>query len=192
MLKNKINSDKLLSFFSIIPLHPNHITIISVITAIFAFFIFYYDPLISIVLFCLSFFIDALDGVVARAKNLISKKGAFLDGISDRLVEFILLLLLILNFGSDQLLLICFTFTLFFGTCMTSFIKAYSHHQGLLSEKDSKKMSGILERAERVILLIITYILLIYYPIYSLYSAVLIAIFSFITFIQRLFYILSK
>ncbi|MFA5049536.1 MAG: CDP-alcohol phosphatidyltransferase family protein [Candidatus Micrarchaeia archaeon] len=192
MIKGKINQDKLLSFFSAVPLHPNHITLLSVLIAIIAFAIFQYNQLYSIILFAISFFIDAVDGVVARAKNLASKKGAFLDGISDRLVEFLIILTIMYYFSSNQIILLSSICILFFGTCMTSYVKAYAHHQGLLNEKEAKKLPGILERAERVILLFLILASLVYFQQYSIYLIVLTAILSVITFTQRIYLILKK
>lgn len=192
MLKEKINSDKLLSFLCFIPLHPNHITLISIIFASIAFVLFQYNPLYSLILFAISFFIDALDGVIARAKKLVSKKGAFLDGISDRLVEFFLILTILVYLSVDQVIFLSSIGILFFGTCMTSYVKAYAHHQGVLTEEKSKKLGGILQRAERVILLFLTLILFVYSPHYAIYLLVLTAILSFITFIQRLYLVLKS
>ncbi len=191
MLKGKVKSDKLLSFFSCIPLHPNHITLLSVLISIFAFYIFQFNQFYSIVLFGISFFVDAIDGVVARAKNLVSKEGAFLDGISDRLVEFFLLLTIILYFANTQEILLASICILFFGTCMTGYVKAYAHHQGVLEEKEAKKLGGILERAERVILLFLTLIAFVYFREYAFYLLVLTAGLSIITFVQRIYLVLT-
>lgn len=190
MLKGKVKSDKFLSFFSCIPLHPNHITILSVLLSILAFYIFQFNPFYSIVLFGLSFFVDAIDGVVARAKNLVSKEGAFLDGISDRLVEFFLILTIILYFGSTPEILLASICILFFGTCMTAYVKAYAHHQGVLTEEEAKKLGGLLERAERVILLFIILITFVYFRDFAPYLLILTAVLSILTFLQRIFKVL--
>ncbi len=191
MIKGKVKSDKFLSIFSSIPLHPNHITILSVLISILALYIFKFNPLYSIILFGLSFFVDAIDGVVARAKNLVSKEGAFLDGISDRLVEFFLILTIIFYFGSSQEVLLASIAILFFGTCMTAYVKAYAHHQGVLTEEEAKKLGGFLERAERVILLFLTLIAFVYFREYAFYLLILTVGLSIITFIQRILRVLQ-
>ncbi len=191
MLKGKINQDKLLSAFSFIPLHPNHITFLSVLIAAGAFVLFGHEPVYSMLLFGVSFFIDALDGVVARAKNLTSKKGAFFDGVCDRIVEFFIILTIFYYFPLEKIDLILLVSILFFGTCMTSFTKAYAHHQGVLEEKDAKNLPGLFERAERVVLLFLMLIFLQYLPGYFIYLLAITALLSILTFVQRVFLILK-
>ena len=95
----------------------------------------------------LAIFLDMVDGWVARAKKMESKKGAFLDGISDRIVEFFLLLSLLLLALPDMPeslfslpSLYSIISILFFGTCMTSFVKAYADHKQVVSHEKSESM----------------------------------------------------
>ena len=97
---------------------------------------------------------DAIDGAVAREKNLVSKKGAFLDGISDRLVEFFLILALF-KFTTDSTTQLLLLAILFFGTVMTAFVKAYAEHSQIIKHNEALCMPGILERTERSILLLL-------------------------------------
>ena len=190
MIKNtpiaKSFSESIGKFFGWVPLHPNTITLLAVLFSIAGFILFLYSLVsIGFIFFLLAFFLDAVDGAVARAKNLSSKKGAFLDGISDRLVEFLLVLALFVSTtdNTSQLLLIAI---LFFGTCMTSFVKAYAEHSGLLDNETAKKMPGLLERAERSVLLLLTLILIVLsLESWVLYLLALIALLSFLTFMQR-------
>ena len=148
-------SESLGRFFGWVPLHPNTITFFSIVFAAAGFVLFFYSQFLSgFIFFLLAFFLDAVDGAVARAKNLTSKKGAFLDGISDRLVEFFLILAFFISIAdpTTQLMLVSI---LFFGTCMTSFVKAYAVHSGLLDNEAARRMPGILERAERSVLLLL-------------------------------------
>jgi phosphatidylglycerophosphate synthase len=186
-------SESIGKFFGWVPLHPNTITLISVLFSIAGFILFLYSLVsIGFVFFVLAFFLDAVDGAVARAKNLSSKKGAFLDGISDRLVEFFLVLALFVSISdsTSQLLLLSI---LFFGTCMTSFVKAYAEHSGLLDHETAKKMPGILERAERsVLLLLVLLMLVLSFQSWVVYVLALIALLSFATFVQRVFFTSSQ
>ena len=125
-----------------------------------------------------------MDGAIARAKNLTSKEGAFLDGVSDRLVEFFLILALLkFAVGEYQLLLVTI---LFFGTAMTSFVKAYAEHSQVLSHEEAVKMPGILERAERSILLLAALILFTF-QMFDIFAIAIYAtaILSVLTFLQR-------
>jgi phosphatidylglycerophosphate synthase len=179
--------------FRWVPLSPNAVTLIAVLFSIAGFVAFLYSELVvGFALFVLAFLLDAVDGAIARVKGLVSKKGAFLDGISDRLVEFFLILALFVVAAdlTTQLLLLAI---LFFGTCMTSFVKAYSEHSGLLDNETAKRMPGLLERAERSILLVLNLVLVVFgFGSWVLPLLGLIALLSFITFVQRIWFVIKK
>lgn len=190
MLKSSGASDPVSALlgklFGWIPIHPNAITMISVLFSIAGFVLFLYsEMLIGLALFALAFLFDAVDGAVARAKNLASKKGAFLDGISDRIVELFVVLAVFVSV-SDTLSQLLLLGILFFGTCMTSFVKAYSEHSCILDHESAKKMPGLLERAERSVLLALclVFIVLGFGP-WLVYLLALIGLLSFATFAQR-------
>lgn len=188
----KKTSNILGKIFAWVPLHPTAITLLSLILAILAYLVFnpfdniakYY----SLSLFLLAFFFDAVDGAVAREKNLVSKKGAFLDGISDRLVEFFLILALFKSVidPTIQLLLLV---VLFFGTVMTAFVKAYAEHSEIMKHNEALCMPGILERTERSILLLLALIFFLFgYSNLFLTDLFLTAVLSIITFVHRVHY----
>ncbi len=191
MLKNtkfaKEASEKIGSLFRALPFHPTTYTLLSVLFALVGLASWISGFVIeAFALFILAMLIDAIDGAVARAKNLVSKKGAFLDGISDRLVEFFLLLCLMHSFSSNSGIAAGLVVILFFGTCMTSFVKAYAEHSGLLSNVDAKKLPGLLERAERVVLLMLVMVLvLLNQGTYAAYVIWITAFLAFVTFVQR-------
>ena len=142
--------------FKHVPLHPNVITLGSVLFAAAGYFAYSYSQWGAVALIALALFLDAVDGAEARARGLESRKGAFLDGIADRLVEFCVILTLILQVDMPDLWVgknVWLIFTLFFGTCMTSFVKAYAEHRQIMGHMDAVKMPGLLERAERSVLL---------------------------------------
>jgi len=173
-------------FFGWIPVHPNTITLFSVLFSIAGFSLFFFSQFASgFAFFVLAFFLDAVDGAVARAKGLTSKKGAFLDGISDRLVEFFVVLALFVSTTDIQIQLLLLAI-LFFGTCMTSFVKAYAEHSGIMGNEAAKKMPGLLERAERSILLVLSLVLMVLGFVAWIFPLLaLIAFLSFATFVQR-------
>ncbi len=186
-------SESLGKLFTTVPLHPNTITIFSVIFAIAGFVLFLYPGGIpfGFAFFLLAFLSDVVDGAVARAKGLTSKKGAFLDGISDRIVEFFLIMALFVSTKdpATQLLLVSI---LFFGTCMTSFVKAYAEHSGILDNSTAKRMPGILERAERSVLLLIVPVLMLLHAVQFVVPLLaLTALLCLATFLQRLYFVLS-
>ncbi|MBI5051299.1 CDP-alcohol phosphatidyltransferase family protein [Candidatus Micrarchaeota archaeon] len=193
MLKNssfgKGISELLGKLFGWLPVHPNSLTIASVLLAFLGFLFFTsnaWGSLTSLSFFLFAFFFDALDGAVARAKKLTSKEGAFLDGIADRIVEFFLLLVFLKLFFFNQVMQVTIVSILFFGTCMTSFVKAYAEHKGILKHEEAEKLPGVLERAPRSVILLLALGLFSFnymqLGIYALYAA---AILSVITFAQR-------
>ncbi len=141
---------------------------------------------------------DALDGAVARAKNQVSNKGAYIDGITDRLVEFLFVLSFLFyalpSFAlplfqaaaipSNLLLIII----LFFGSAMTSFATAYAEHRHVADSKKIAGQPGILPRAERLILLFIALALVPFNPAATSFVLFAAAALCFITFCQRFAY----
>lgn len=200
MLKNTKTAEKtsglLGKFFVWVPLEPTAITISSVFLALFGFLA--YDGaaegrVMSLFLFLLAFCFDVIDGAVARAKNKVTKNGAFIDGVSDRIVEFLLLLTMLHIFASNTFMQSIILSILFFGTCMTAFVKAYSEHQGLLSHEKAAKLPGLLERAERSILLMLGFAFIVFgFWQYGVYVFYLVAALSFITFAQRVYLVLYQ
>ncbi|BAF70364.1 CDP-alcohol phosphatidyltransferase family protein [Nitratiruptor sp. SB155-2] len=87
---------------------PNQITTVSLLLGIFAAASFFYEyRVLSFLLLHLSFLFDCVDGQLARATKQLSKKGTFLDNISDRIVENAILLVFVYryNFSSGNLLI---------------------------------------------------------------------------------------
>lgn len=163
-----------------LPLHPNHLTALSLIFAAIGSYFAFRNDMLAIVLFIMAFAFDALDGAVARAKNLASTFGAYMDGICDRLVEFLALLPL---FFSPEFLFPALL-TLFFGTCMTSFSKAYASHRKLTDEKTAASMKTFMPRTERAMGILLVLALFIYgevmYAWYLLCAISAVSVLSFI------------
>ena len=89
--------------------------------------------------------------------NQATAKGAFLDGVVDRYVELLLYLGLLFYLGRGEFLGLPYEawfMLLFFGSLMTTFVRAYADHRGIVKgEAELKKMGGLLERFERLMLL---------------------------------------
>ncbi len=189
-------SNSLGRIFAWVPLHPNSITILSVILAILGYATWMPQlehKIQSIILFVLAFFFDAIDGAVARAKKLESKQGAFLDGIADRIVEFFLILTLFKIYAFNIEMQMLLFVILFFGTGMTSFVKAYAEHQQVLNHKEAVVMPGLFERTERSVALIALF-LLINADMYAITRslAYITAGLSIITFAERFWHVYKR
>lgn len=185
MLKKSMSGlqKKVGEMIAFLPLHPNHITILSVIFSIGGAYFIFERNWIGMIFVFLAFVCDGLDGAIARAKKLSSNFGAYLDGICDRLVEFFALLPLIL----DVQYTLPSVLILFFGTCMTSFSKAYADHRLVCDAKTAAGLRTLLPRTERVIGIFVALGLYLYGVVEVNYLLWVIAFASIVAFINLQF-----
>jgi archaetidylinositol phosphate synthase len=161
MLKANLRSektDRLAGGLAWLGLSPNTWTLLSLVPALLGLAALIMHQLAyGLVLFALSAFIDIVDGTVARATNQATDRGAFIDGVVDRYVELLLYIGLLLYVGRGEFLNLpneAWFMVLMFGALMTSFVRAYADHRGIVTDHDElKRMGGLLERLERLMLL---------------------------------------
>ena len=161
MLKANLKSektDRLAGGLARLGISPNTWTLLSLVPALFGLAALIMHQLAyGLVLFALSAFIDIVDGTVARVTNQATDKGAFIDGVVDRYVELLLYLGLLLYVGRGEFLQLpneAWFMVLMFGALMTSFVRAYADHRGIVKDPvELKSMGGLLERLERLMLL---------------------------------------
>ncbi|MCX8198386.1 MAG: CDP-alcohol phosphatidyltransferase family protein [Candidatus Micrarchaeota archaeon] len=179
---------------SFLPLSPTQLTLSSVLFASAGLWLSFQSHILAaFALFLAAASIDALDGALARARGQVSAKGAYLDGISDRLVEFLLLLSFFPHSPPDFILpsgILLFS-ALFFGSAMASFATAYADHRKAADSKKIAAQPGILPRAERLSLLLLSFLSLSFLPALSSALLFLAAALSAITFLQRVIYFCS-
>jgi len=151
--------DRRLAVFSRLGLSPNVLSMMALGLAVCGFFALGMHHLFAgFLLFLLSGFMDMVDGAVARATGKVSRVGAFLDGVLDRYVEGLLILGLMFYLGPDVRFFVpigVWIVLLVFGSLMTTFVRAYADHRGLVKDQEvlAKKIGGLFERAERLMLL---------------------------------------
>jgi|GEM_PF-817203 len=80
--------------------------IIAIITSGLLFLSSGYAVLIALILFVLASLSDALDGALARRRNIQSKFGAFLDPIADKFLVFLVLISLVYHRESNILFIL--------------------------------------------------------------------------------------
>jgi archaetidylinositol phosphate synthase len=200
MLKSRLpaeKTDRLLWPFTKIGLGPNSWTALCLAPAGAGFLSLCSHHLAAgLIFFVISGFIDMVDGAVARANNSSTAFGAFIDGVLDRYVEMLLCLGLILYLGPDVYVLMpiyVWMAILIFGSTMTSFVRAYADHRGLVKDPLLlKNMGGILERAERLILLYLGMLLGIIDQQWLAWTIVLGAVLSNATVVQRIFFAIRQ
>jgi phosphatidylglycerophosphate synthase len=200
MLKANLNSrdvDRLLLPLSRLGLHPTAWSVLALAVAFAGFASLALHSLaLGLAFFAISGFIDMVDGAVARATGTASTKGAFVDGVLDRYVEALLALGIMIYLGEMEYLSIpvqVWVFVLLFGSLMTSFVRAYADHRGLVKDPEmQKKMGGLVERAERLILLYIGMALGLYSPELLGWMVVAVALLSNATVLQRMAFALKQ
>ena len=183
-------SQKTGEIFSKLGLTPNQYTLISLFFVLISFyFLINRNLILALIFFLISAILDFIDGAVARFTKKATKRGAYLDTISDRYIEGIILLgFLFLPLPDFLLPAKIWIFLAFFGSLMTTYAKAAAKEKELVSEELKK---GLLGRAERVILISLAMFLGIFNLSWIIYPIVILAVFSNITAIQRIFLSLS-
>lgn len=128
---------------------PNTVTTLGlVLTALAAVAVGLGEPLVGGLLFFLGGSMDALDGTVARASGRSTPFGGFYDSVSDRLSDGMILAGVAWSVAGDPLLL-GLTLIALVTAEVTSYVRARAEAIDLECEV------GILERAERGILILI-------------------------------------
>lgn len=155
----------------------NIITIGGLVFALISFFGFILNFLIIIIIFLfLTELFDQLDGTVARLQGP-TKFGAFLDSVLDRMGDFLIFLGIYLG-GYISL-------NLFLVTLISAFLTSYSRAK-IESLEDIKLYGvGLIERTDRLPILIIGSIFQIWFQIALYWTAIVLAITGIITVIQR-------
>ncbi len=175
-------------YFSKIPLTPNQWTIVSLIPAILAAYFLARDEfLLAAGLFIIASFLDMVDGAVARVRGMASKFGAYLDTIVDRYVEALVVFALLFVALPDTgffLPIKGWVLLYLFGGMMTTYAKSAAKEKEIIQGNELK--GGILERAERLIILFVGIVAAAFDPIWLSYAIVLLAVLTNISALQRI------
>ena len=172
--------------FGALPLTPNQYTYLSGIFALVGLWYMVKENLIwAIVFFLIAAGLDFVDGAVARAKNMSSKVGAYLDTVFDRYVEGIIFFGMF--FSTLPTVIItgqAWVYLAIFGSIVTTYVKAAAKEKDLVNQE---LKGGLLSRGERLILIFIALILGAMYSdyLYMTYVVALIAVLANFTAIQR-------
>jgi len=162
----------------------NVITSLGLFFSLLAFFGFIFQNLIFIIicLFLVEFF-DQLDGVIARLQGP-TKLGAFLDSTLDRIGDFFIFFGIILGGYTE----VYIGFIALVGAFLTSYTRAKIEALGV----PNLYGVGLLERTDRVPIILIGSILQIWFPTAIWWTMIFLAIGTNITAIQRIVYAIKK
>jgi len=181
-------SVKLGLLFSRAGISPNAWTLMSLIPAFIAFYFLLASSqnfALAALFLLIAGFLDLVDGSVARVTGRVTKFGAYLDTIVDRIIEATLAFgLLLAALPEFMLPAYAWIFLYFCGSTLTTYAKSAAKEKGLV---ERELRGGILERAERLALLFAGILLAAFNPLWLVYVLVLLAVFSNITALQRIF-----
>ncbi|OGK80327.1 MAG: hypothetical protein A2X52_20750 [Candidatus Rokubacteria bacterium GWC2_70_16] len=160
-------------------MRPNHLTIVGLGVSCLAAWAFAEGRLrLAAVLLALSGLFDFFDGSLARMAGQESFFGAFLDSVVDRYSDLVVLLgILVLAQRAGDGVGSAFTMAGLVGTVMVSYTKARAQSIGIACE------IGIMERPERLILLIAGALSNLLVPAMALLAAL-----THLTALQRILY----
>lgn len=172
--------------FGSLPLTPNQYTYLSGIFALVGLYFMTQENILwAIIFFLIAGGLDFVDGSVARANNMSSKVGAYLDTVFDRYVEGIMFFgILFLPLPDFIIPGYAWVFLAIFGSMLTTYVKAAAKEKELVNQE---LKGGLLSRGERLILTFVALVLGIIYPdyLYMTYVIALIAVLANFTAIQR-------
>ncbi len=155
----------------------NYISICGFISAILVFIGFSFKwILLDIIFHSFIFLLDQLDGVIARLQG-VTKFGGFLDSTLDRYSDILIFVGIILGEYTE----IIIGFIVIFGAFLTSYTRAKIEALGIVSLSGV----GLLERTDRIPILIIGTIIQIWIPFAIWWTMVILAIGTHLTAIQR-------
>ncbi len=138
--------------FGNLPVSANAWTILSFAFAVAAAYLIYIEDFpFALLFFSVSALLDFVDGAVARFQGKACPKGAYLDTITDRYVEFLILFaLFFVSYPRFVFSPRVWIVLIMFGSFMTTYAKAAGF------EKGREIKGGLMERPERMILIFAT------------------------------------
>ncbi len=166
------------SFF--LNINPTFLTILGLICSLIASVVIVYGLWKTAALFILAAgFFDMIDGATARIQNKTTKFGGFIDSVLDRYSDMLVLIAFIVFYSAEKNMFMVFICSITsIGTVLTSYTRARA--EAIISECKI----GILERPERIILIVIAcFFQTIITPVF-----IFLALFSHITVFQRIYF----
>lgn len=165
-----------------VPLGPNTLSLMALLLTISGALSVLISPSWSIlmlvggVLIAIAGFLDAIDGEVARARGLASKKGDFIDHVLDRYCDIIILM------GMLTLVDPLYILLAIEGVLLTSYMGTQAQALGL-----GRLYAGVMGRADRLVIIIAILVIQFFFPSYPIlkWGIIAIAILSNVTAVER-------
>lgn len=175
--------DPIARFLNRLGLTPITVTLLGVAgSSLAAFFVARGQVSLGGLVMLIAWPVDALDGTMARLRGEASDWGAFVDSVSDRYSELIILGALLYHFTmQNQHIAEVVTFAAAAGSILVSYVKARAEAQSFSARE------GLLTRAERYLVLGPT--LLFNVPVIGVW---IIAVLANFTALQRIWYVRAQ
>ncbi len=172
--------DPLAAFFNRLGIYPNTMTMLGLLgNTIGAYLLATGHITLGGVLVLVMGPVDALDGTMARLRGESSRFGAFVDSVTDRYSELVILGGLLLYFiGQGNMIACALVYLAAAGSVMVSYVKARA--EGL----NFQVKIGLLTRVERY--LVLAPLLVLNQPVIALW---ILAILANVTALQRILYV---
>lgn len=173
-----------------IGLTPNQVSLLGVLAALVSAYCYwssqFNDSLLiaAALLLLVSGFLDALDGVLARAYRKTTLSGGFFDSLLDRYSDAVILVSIILGrLAADSQLWSLIGFAAVIGSLLVSYSRARAEAAGIKMET-----VGLAERAERIIIIAAASFLNLLWADALRWSVLLLAVLTNLTVMQRALY----
>lgn len=164
---------------------PNRVTAVGLSCAVLASFFYLtwqqnpFYLIVAPILLLFSGFFDILDGIVARIHQETTIFGAFLDSLADRYVDTLIFAALIIS----GLCGLSGGLAALIGSVLVSYTRAKAESSGVKMEA-----VGLMERAERMIVLIVASFLTFFWREALYWGVLILAILTNLTVLQRAVY----
>ncbi len=170
-----------------IGLSPNQVSLLGILATLGSAYCYWNSQpsesllLVAALLLLISGFLDALDGVLARAYGETTLFGGFLDSLLDRYSDAIILVSIILGWRIiDSQLWGLVGFAAVMGSLLVSYSRAKAEAAGVKMET-----VGLAERAERIIIIVVASFLNLLWADALRWSVLLLAVLTNLTVMQR-------
>jgi len=173
-----------------IGLTPNQVSLFGILATLFSAYCYWSSQLndsllmAAAILLLVSGFLDALDGVLARAYGETTLFGGFLDSLLDRYSDAVILVSIILSrLVTDSQLWSLVGFAAVIGSLLVSYSRARAEAAGIRMET-----VGLAERAERIIIIVAASFINLLWADALRWSVLLLAVLTNLTVMQRALY----
>jgi len=165
-------------------INPNVLTMCGTTLGAAACFAITFDRLfLGGLLLFLSGFLDIMDGAVARNTGRVTGFGGFLDSVLDRYTDLLVLFGVLVHFlNRGEVMSVFATFVAAMGTAIIPYAKARAEAASIDCN------NGLLERPERLIILLVG----LFFGVLLPYCILLLAVFTHVTVVQRIMHVKKR